>query len=81
VTSPKPLPAPAATAVWGGVAVLVAVSAARYVLITGPSVQARLDRLADEQRDQDRQERQLFWRTVAITALVAMIVTARLVVG
>jgi hypothetical protein len=75
VRSPEPLPVPA---VWGAVACLIAVSTVRYALVTGPQVQARLERLADERREQVRQENQLFWRTIAIIAFVAIVVTARL---
>jgi hypothetical protein len=75
VRSPEPLPVPA---VWGAVACLIAVSTVRYALVTGPQVQARLERLADERREQVRQEHQLFWRTIAIIAFVAIVVTARL---
>jgi hypothetical protein len=78
VRSPKPLPVPA---VWGAIACLVAVSTVRYALVTGPEVQARLERLADEQHEQVRQEHRLFWRTIAITAFVAIVVTARLLAG
>jgi hypothetical protein len=81
VTSPKPLPAPAATAVWGGIALVVAVSAVARALVSGADLQARRDQLADEQGEQVRQERRLFWRTVAISALVAAVITARLVAG
>jgi len=78
VRSPKPLPVPA---VWGAVACLVAVSTVHYALVTGPEVQARLERLADERHEQVRQEHRLFWRTIAITAFVAIVVTARLLAG
>jgi hypothetical protein len=81
VTSPKPLPAPAATAVWSGVAFLVAVSTVQRALVSGADLEARRNQLADEQGEQVRQERRLFWRTVAISALVAALITARLVAG
>ena len=76
--SPKPLPVPA---VWGAVACLVAVSTVRYALVTGPEVQARLERLADERHEQARLEHRLFWRTIAISAFVAIVVAARMLVG
>jgi hypothetical protein len=78
VKSPEPLPVPA---VWGAVACLVAVSTVRYALVTGPEVQARLEQLAVERHAQVREERRLFWRTIAITAFVAIVVTARLLAG
>ena len=79
--SPRPLPAPAATAVWSGIAVFVAVSAVERALVGSAELEARRNQLADEQREQVRQERRLFWRTVAIAAFVAVLVTARLLVG
>jgi hypothetical protein len=81
VISSNPRPAPVAPAVWRAVALLVAVSTVSYALISGPEVQARLDQLADEQYEQVRQEHRLFWRTIAISTFVAIVVTARLVVG
>jgi Na+/H+ antiporter NhaD/arsenite permease-like protein len=81
VRSPKPLPSPPATAVWRVVAFLVALSTVRYALVDGGVLEARRDQLLDEQREQVRQERRLFWRMVAISTFVAIVVAARLVTG
>jgi hypothetical protein len=78
---PEPLAASTPTAVWSAVACLVAVSTARVALVSGAAVQAKLVRLADEYREHARQERRLFWRTVAISMFVAIVVTARLLLG
>jgi phosphatidylglycerophosphate synthase len=76
VRSPNPLSRPAA--VWNAVAWLVALSTVRFALVSGVDVQARLVQLADERYEHARQERRLFWRMVAISALVAIVVTARM---
>jgi hypothetical protein len=69
------------SAVWSAVACLVAVSTVRVALVSGAAVQARIVHLADEYREQSRQERRLFWRTIAISTFIAIIVTARVVAG
>jgi hypothetical protein len=61
--------------------VFVAVSAVERALVGSAELEARRNQLADEQREQVRQERRLFWRTVAISAFVAVLVAARLLVG
>ena len=66
---------------WGVVACLVAVSTVRYAVVSGADVQARLGQIADERHEQARQERRLFWRTVAISAFIAILVAARVVLG
>lgn len=76
--SPRPLPA-APAAVWRVITCLVALSTVRYELVSGPAVQAKRDQLADERYDQTRREHWLFWRTVAISAFVGLLVAARLV--
>jgi uncharacterized protein YhbP (UPF0306 family) len=81
VRSPKPLLAPAATAVWSAVACLVAVSTVRYALVRGADVQARLQQLAGERHEQARQERRLFWRMIAISTFITIVVTARMLAG
>jgi hypothetical protein len=81
VISSNPRPAVIAPAVWRAVVLLVAVSTVGYELVNGAAVQARLDQLADEQYEQVHREHRLFWRTVAISTFVAIVVTARLVVG
>jgi hypothetical protein len=53
----------------------------RVALVSGAAVQARIVHLADEYREQSRQERRLFWRTIAISTFIAIIVTARVVAG
>jgi hypothetical protein len=60
---------------------LVAVSTVRYALVSGADVEARRVQLADERHEQTRQERRLFWRTVMISTLIAILVAARMVAG
>jgi hypothetical protein len=81
VRSRRPLPVSVPTAVWSAVACLVVVSTVHYALVSGADVQARRVQLADEQYDQTRREHQLFWRTVAISTFVAIVVAARIVLG
>ena len=81
MTSPRPLPAPAGSLVWGAVACLVAVSTVRYALISGAADHARLVHLADERHEHIRGERRLFWRTIAISTFIAIIVVARMLAG
>jgi hypothetical protein len=78
VRSPNPRTAPAATAVWSAVACLVVLSTVHYALVSGPDVQTRLKRLAGERHEHVRQERRLFWRMVAISAFIAIVVAARM---
>ena len=80
MSSPRPPRTTAATtAVWG----VVAVATATRVLLGGAPAQARLRdrRLAVERDAQERQERRLFWRSVAITVFVALVVTTRALAG
>jgi hypothetical protein len=81
VRSPKPLAVSNPTAVWGAVACLVAVSTVRYALVSGAEVQAKLEQLAVERHDHARRERRLFWRTVAISTFIAIVVIARMLAG
>jgi hypothetical protein len=67
--------------VWSAVACLVAVSTVCQALVSGADVQARRVQLADEHYEQTRQERRLFWRTVAISTLIAIVVAARMLAG
>jgi hypothetical protein len=56
-------------------------STVHYALVSGADVQARRVQLADEHYEQTRGEHRLFWRTVAISTFVAIVVAARILVG
>jgi hypothetical protein len=81
VRLPRPLPVSVPTAAWSAVAFLVVVSTVHYALVSGADVEARRVQLADEHHEQTRQEHRLFWRTVAISTFVAIVVAARILVG
>jgi hypothetical protein len=67
--------------VWSAVACLVAASTVRYALVSGANVEIRRVQLADEYHEQSRQERRLFWRTVAISTFILILVAARMLAG
>jgi hypothetical protein len=69
------------TAVWSAVACLVALSTVRCAVVSGGAVQARLEQLAVERHAHARSERRLFWRTIAISVFIAIVVAARMLVG
>jgi hypothetical protein len=53
----------------------------RYALVSGADVETRRVQLADEYHEQSRQERRLFWRTVAISTFILILVAARMLAG